>query len=196
MQLSDIATVRSGLVLSRKQARNTFGVRYPLLNLRSINPKGVIDMDKIDVFDAVESLSEDYLSQVSDIIVRLSDPYTAVLIDEKTMGMVISSNFVIIRCDNMAILPEYLHWLINSPKMKKSIYVNSTSNMLGSINAKYFSEYKLDSLAVADQRRIAAMNSLALKESNLLFQLSLEKERYYKLLIQNTYEEMKRGNYA
>ena len=194
MKLGNIATVRSGLVLSRKQAREPSDIRYPLLNLRSINPGGYIEADQLDVFDAAEYLSPEYLSQVGDVIVRLTAPYTAILIDKVTAGMVISSNFVIIRADRRELLPEYLFWLINTPKIKRSIYENTSSNMLGAIKAKYFSDFEVPSLPIAKQQQIAAMNELALKETKLFRKLADEKERYYCLLIDRTYQEMKRGN--
>ena len=194
MKLGNIATVRSGLVLSRKQAREPSDIRYPLLNLRSINPGGYIEADQLDVFVAAEYLSPEYLSQIGDVIVRLTAPYTAILIDKVTAGMVISSNFVIIRADRRELLPEYLFWLINTPKIKRSIYENTSSNMLGAIKAKYFSDFEVPSLPIAKQQQIAVMNELALKETKLLRQLADEKERYYSLLIDRTYKEMKRGN--
>ena len=194
MKLGNIATVRSGLVLSRKQAREPSDIRYPLLNLRSINPGGYIEADQLDVFVAAEYLSPEYLSQIGDVIVRLTAPYTAILIDKVTAGMVISSNFVIIRADRRELLPEYLFWLINTPKIKRSIYENTSSNMLGAIKAKYFSDFEVPSLPIAKQQQIAAMNELALKETKLLRQLADEKERYYSLLIDRAYKEMERGN--
>ena len=194
MKLGNIAAVRSGLVLSRKQAREAPGIKYPLLNLRSINPGGYVDTDQLDVFDASEYLSLDYLSQVGDVIVRLSAPYTAVLVDEATAGMVVSSNFVIIRVDRRELLPEYLFWLLNTPKVKRSIYENTSSNMLGAIKAKYFSEFEVPQLPINKQKQIANMNTLALKETMLLRQLAIEKERYYSLVIGNVHKEMKRGN--
>ena len=194
MKLGNIATVRSGLVLSRKQAREPSNIRYPLLNLRSINPGGYIEADQLDVFDAAEYLSPEYLSQVGDVIVRLTAPYTAILVDKVTAGMVISSNFVIIRADRRELLPEYLFWLINTPKIKRSIYENTSSNMLGAIKAKYFSDFEVPSLPIAKQQQIAVMNELALKETKLLRQLADEKERYYSLLIDRAYKEMERGN--
>ena len=87
MKLGEIASVRSGLVLSRKLARENPAQRYRLLNLRSITPEGYIDMNETDVFDAKETLPGEYLSQVGDIVIRLSAPYTAVLIDEEYEGM-------------------------------------------------------------------------------------------------------------
>ena len=194
MKLGNIATVRSGLVLSRKQAREPSDIRYPLLNLRSINPGGYIEADQLDVFVAAEYLSPEYLSQIGDVIVRLTAPYTAILIDKVTAGMVISSNFVIIRADRRELLPEYLFWLINTPKIKRSIYENTSSNMLGAIKAKYFSDFEVPSLPIAKQQQIAVMNELVLKETKLLRQLADEKERYYSLLIDRAYKEMERGN--
>ena len=194
MKLGNIATVRSGLVLSRKQAREPSDIRYPLLNLRSINPGGYIEADQLDVFVAAEYLLPEYLSQIGDVIVRLTAPYTAILVDKVTAGMVISSNFVIIRADRRELLPEYLFWLINTPKIKRSIYENTSSNMLGAIKAKYFSDFEVSFLPIAKQQQIAAINELALKEAKLLRQLADEKECYYSLLIDRAYKEMKRGN--
>lgn len=193
MKLGNIAAVRSGLVLSRKQAREAPGIKYPLLNLRSFNPGGYIDADQLDIFDASEYLSLDYLSQAGDVILRLSAPYTAVLIDEVTAGMVVSSNFVIIRVDRKELLPEYLFWLLNTPKVKRSIYENTSSNMLGAIKAKYFSDFEVPELSLLEQRQIADLNALAMKETMLLRRLAEEKKRYYGLLIDHTHKELKRG---
>ena len=194
MKLGNIATVRSGLVLSRKQAREPSDIRYPLLNLRSINPGGYIEADQLDVFVAAEYLSPEYLSQVGDVIVRLTAPYTAILVDKVTAGMVISSNFVIIRADRRELLPEYLFWLINTPKVKRSIYENTSSNMLGAVKAKFFSDFEFPLLSIDKQQQIAAMNELALKETKLLRKLADGKECYYSLLIDRAYKEMERGN--
>lgn len=194
MKLGNMATVRSGLVLSRKQAREPSNIRYPLLNLRSINPGGYVNLDQTDMFDATEYLAPEYLSQIGDIVIRLTAPYTAVLIDEVTTGLVISSNFVIIRADRKEILPEYLFWLLNTRKIKHAIYENSSSNMLGAIKAKFFSEFEIAPIPISKQREIAAMNELAKKETRLLRRLADEKERYYSLIIDRAQKEMRRGN--
>lgn len=183
MKLESIAEVRSGLVLSRKQARESSDFKYALLNLRSIHVNGHIDLKQLGVFYATESLSACYLSQVGDVIIRLSAPYTAVLIDEATAGMVVSSNLVIIRVDRRELLPEYLFWLLNTPKVKRSIYENTSSNMLGAINAKYFSDFDIPALPLPKQQKIADMNALALKEATLLRRLAEQKERYYSFMI-------------
>lgn len=193
MKLGNIATVRSGLVLSRKQSREPSDIQYPLLNLRSVQEGGYIDLAEADVFDATEYLSPEYVSQIGDVVVRLSTPYTAVLIDQSTAGMVISSNFVIIRTDRRELLPEYLFWLLNTPDVKRSIYENTSGNMLGAIKAKFFAEFEIAPLPISDQQKIAAMNTLALEETRLLRRLAEEKERFYSMMINRANNELKRG---
>lgn len=194
MKLGNMASVRSGLVLSRKQAHGASGISYPLLNLRCIKADGFIDMDQLDIYKAKEHLTPEYLSQVGDVVVRLSAPYTAILIDENTAGMVVSSNFITIRTDRRNILPEYLFWLLNTQKVKQEIYENTSSNMLGAIKAKYFAEFELDLLSVKDQQKIAELNFWARQETKLLYQLAEEKDKYYTYAINRIHKEMKRGN--
>lgn len=193
MKIGELVTVRSGLVLSRKQARKDKPVkmRYPALSFRAIHPNGYIDMEQLDVYDAAEKLSPEYLTQVGDVIIRLTSPYTAVLIDEVSAGIVVSSNFVIIRANHSRLLPGYLVWLINTPKIKKAIYENTSSNMLGAINARFFSEFEIPPLSILQQQKISALYLLAKKETALLRQLAEEKEHYYNLLIRNVHSTMK-----
>ena len=194
MKLGEIASVRSGLVLSRKLARENPVQRYRLLNLRSITPEGYIDMNETDVFDAKETLPGEYLSQVGDIVIRLSAPYTAVLIDEKSEGMVVSSNFVIVRTDPQELLPEFLYWLLNTSEVKHRMFENSSSNMLGAVKPKFFADYEITPLPIPEQQKIAAINALAKAESKLLRQLANAKEQYYESILHNTYNEIKRSN--
>ena len=194
MKLGEIASVRSGLVLSRKLARENPVQRYRLLNLRSITPEGYIDLKEADVFDAKETLTREYLSQVGDIVIRLSAPYTAVLVDEESEGMVVSSNFVIVRTDPQVLLPDYLYWLLNTSEVKHRMFENSSSNMLGAVKPKFFADYEITPLPIPEQQKIAAINALAKAESKLLRQLANAKEQYYEAILRNTFNEIKRSN--
>ena len=185
-----MATVRSGLVLSRKLSRVPTKYRYPLLNLRSIAPEGYIDTTFLDVYDAIERLAVDYLTQKNDVVIRLSAPYTSVLIDDETNGMLISSNFVVIRTDNKSISAEYLFWLLNTSKVKRQIFENTSSNMLGAIKPKFFADFEIDLLPMEDQKKIAALNKLARRERFLLTALAREKEKYYATVIDGLQDKM------
>lgn len=193
MKIGALADVRSGLVLSRKQSKEPTDYRYPLINLRCIQQEGIIDLNDADIYEAKEPLKEEYLSQQGDIVVRLTAPYTAVLIDDTTSGMVISSNFVVIRIEVKQLLPEYLFWLLNTQKVKRRIYENTTSNMLGAVKAKFLTDFELTVIPVEDQYKIAQLNLLAKKESRLLKELAAEKEKLYSCLLDQAYKRAKRG---
>jgi len=191
LRLEEVATVRSGLVLSRKQARVATKYRYKLLNLRSINPDGYIDIENTDIYNALEPLNSEYLSQEGDVVIRLSMPYTAVLIDSTTVGMVISSNFAIIRPNTNHILPEYLYWLLNTPRVKRLIFENTSSNMLGAIKPRYFAAFELIPLSIENQEKIAKLNLLAQREQRLINKLAAEKEKYYSYAINKIQKQMR-----
>ena len=193
MKLHDLASVRSGLVLSRKQAKESSEYRYPLINLRCVQQDGTIQLNEADIYEAKEAVKEEYLSQSGDIIVRLTAPYTAVLIDETTSGMVISSNFVVIRVEDKCLLPEYLFWLLNTEKIKRKIYENATSNMLGAVNARFLADFELALLSVEDQRKISQFNLLSKRERQLLRALADEKEKYYTGVLNRAYKRAKKG---
>lgn len=193
MKIGALADVRSGLVLSRKQSKEPTDYRYPLINLRCIQQEGIIDLNESDIYEAKEPLKEEYLSQRGDIVVRLTAPYTAVLIDDTTSGMVISSNFVVIRIEVKQLLPEYLFWLLNTQKVKRKIYENTTSNMLGAVNARFLADFELALLSVEDQRKISQFNLLAKRERQLLRMLADEKEKYYAGVLNQAYKRAKKG---
>lgn len=194
IKLSECAEVRTGLILSRKLARERTKNQYPLLNLKSFNDDATLNMQTLDVFDSIEFLNEDYLTHKGDVIVRTSSPYTAILIDEKTAGMVISSNFVIIRCNTKKILPEYLFWYLNTKEIKKDIFVNSAGNMLAAIKPQYFCDIELNLPSLEQQMKIAKINLTARKELNLLNQLREEKEKYYQACLDKLYKMTVIGN--
>ena len=192
MNLGTVAAIRSGLVLSRKLSREISSYRYPLLNLRAIHPDGYILPDSLEVFYATELLRQEYLTQQGDIIIRLSIPYTAILIDTDMTGMVVSSNFAIIRLNQKYMLPEYLLWLLNTPDTKRKIYENSSSNMLSAVRPTFFAELEVLLLPLADQEKIAKLNLLAKQEIQLLKKLADENERYYVAVIEHAQKNMRR----
>ena len=194
MKLEKLSTVRSGLVLGRKLSKDPSEHRYPLLNLRSIQPNGTIDASLCEVFYATEYLNPVYLTHEDDIVIRLTAPYTAVLITADLEGYVIPSSFIVVRARKDVLLPEYLVWLLNSQISKKQIYDGAATNMLGGIKPRFFAEIDVDPLPVEQQRSIAKLSVLAQRETQLLNDLAAEKEKYYDYAINKIYNKMRRGN--
>ena len=194
MKLNQIAIIKSGLVLSRKLSKFPSQVHYPVLTLRSLHPNGDIEAEQLEAYDASEELNPEYLTKNGDVVFRLSAPYTATLICNHTQGIVISSNFAVIRPDCQKLLPEYLVWLLNTPKVKRQIYENATSNMLGSVRATWFAEFEIPPLSLEEQRKVATLHALAKQEIQALVRLTAEKEKYYASLTEKLHESLKKEN--
>ena len=186
MNLGEIADIRSGLVLSRKQARadSPQAIRYHQLSLRAVKAEGEI---------AKEPLSMDYLTQPNDIVVRLTAPYTAVLIDDTTRNLVITSNFVVIRIRGTELVPGYLYWYLNTPKAKRQIYQNTTKSMISSVNARYFCRLELQLPSPEIQRQMEVLRLLAQQELRLLRKLEVEKRSCYEAMLEQMNHAQRKG---
>lgn len=196
MTLSNYAEVQTGLVLSRKQSSpsDDESFQYKQLNLRSITDSGYINAAEIGQYSANEKLKSDYLTRKGDVIVRLSGPYTAILITEDTEGLVVSSNFVIIRVKDEHLLPEYLFWLLNTDKIKIDIQKNISGLLLGTIKPSYFADLNIKLIPIEKQQLVANINRLARKEISLLDELKIQKEIYYRQLTKNIQEKIRKIN--
>lgn len=194
MKLRDVAEVKTGLVLARKAAviDDATALKYKQLNLKCIREHGEIEIAAMDIFSSTEELGYNYLTHPGDVIVRLSAPYTAVLITEETQGFVVPSHFCMIRVREGKSVPEYLKWLLNSQMVKAQIAKNSTGVTYASIKPSFYSELEIKPLTVAEQKKIALIYSTSKKELALLDELKDNKERLYQTILDNLYNKKKR----
>ena len=139
MTIGEIAGVRTGLVTARKKksVSSARTYEYQLLNLKCIADEGYINKVYIETYETSEELKDNYLTQMGDILVRLSSPYTAVLIDQSNLcGLVVPSHFAIIRVDRQHALPEYVFWVLRRDKNKITMMQNSSgSTAFGTISS-------------------------------------------------------------
>lgn len=194
MKLEEMALVRSGLVLGRKQSKDMSEYRYPLLNLRSIQSDGTINLSLCEIFYATEYLNPEYLTHEGDVVIRLTAPYTAVLISAESEGYIIPSSFIVVRTQKDILLPEYLVWLLNSQLSKKQIYDGAVTNTLGGIKPRFYAEIDIEILSIDQQRTIALLSQLSRREAKLLRELAAEKERCFDYTASKIYNKMRRGN--
>lgn len=198
MTIAEIAAVRTGLVTARKK-KNVASLRtyeYRLLNLKCITEEGRIDRSNIESYELAEELKDDYLTRMGDILVRLSAPYTAVLIDQPDLcGIVVPSHFAIIRVDKHYAVPEYIFWSLRRDKNRITMMQNSSgSTAFGTISSGLIASLPITLLPLHEQKIIGDLLRLSEREQELLTTLSEEKKMYNTLLLNQIYDNMKRGN--
>lgn len=198
MILENIATIRTGVVTTRKKATDKTAAvcEYKLINLKCAASGGYLDLQYAEVLSVTEQLKTEYFTQMGDILVRLSAPYTAILVTkEEWCGYLVPSHFAIIRVNKNLALPEYILWLLKCESTKQKILKNISGNgAFGTINSKFFNTLSVRNLPLNKQYIIGQMQILSEKEQELLQKLTVQKEIYNKLIIDKIYDSVKRGN--
>ena len=198
MLLENIATIRTGVVTTRKKAdENAPKIHeYKLLNLKCAASAGYLDLQYAETFKTTDLLKSEYFTQMDDILVRLSAPYTAIMITRNEWcHYLVPSHFAIIRVDKAVASPEYILWILKRESTRQKILQNiSGSGAFGTISSKFFSALPIRDLPLSKQQLIGEMQLLSEKELELLHKLTAQKEIYNKLLVNKIYDSVKRGN--
>lgn len=189
MFLGDIFQVRSGLVVARKKVatKDDAKFKYKQLNLRSINKNGYINIEDLEVFQSDEKINYDYLTAVGDIIIRLSEPYTAIYITKEYENLVITSNFAVIKRSNLY-TSEFIAYYLNGDFVKKQLYSNMQGSIVRSISISAIEKIELPKLTKHKQELFAKLaeilsNKLRITEEIKNLEIKLQKNIIDKMSI-------------
>lgn len=198
MTIGEIALVRTGLVTIREKKKidSSQTCEYRVLNLKCISDDGYIIKTQIETEEYLIRLNHDCITRMGDILVRLSSPYTAVLIDQPDLcEIVIPSHFAIIRVDKHYALPEYIFWWLRRDKSKIKMMKNSSgSTAFGTISSGLIASLPITLLPLHKQEIISNLLRLSKREQELLTKLTETKKTYNTLFLNQIYNTMKRGN--
>lgn len=184
-KLNDLFTINSGVVFKRLEAPpGAPGHKYKIITLKSINELGYIDTEHFDNFNSKKEITRKHIAKVGDIIVRLSNPYTAVYIDEESQGAVISSLFAILRPKGNQVLSEYASIFLNSDYMKRQYHKDASGSALQMIKTSSLKEYKAIVPTKEKQKAIIEISNLSIRELHLMERLLEQKQLYNKGIIQ------------
>ena len=178
MRIQDIATLKTGAVLSRLHKAETGGNLYRVLSLRNIDDDvGAIEARSCALMRFTEKISDEFLTQKGDILLRLSAPYTVVYIeDDSDVGLMIPSHFAIIHA--FGVDAKYLYAMLDSDEIRKQLFIEgSASTTLATISIKSISECKIPRISLQKQELIGKYHLEAKKELKLLRRLWAEKRK-------------------
>jgi restriction endonuclease S subunit len=191
MEIGKISTIQTGLMLARK--RTSLGqegsTKYNLLSLKSISTSGEISPSESEIFFSKGPVEEKYLTKRGDVIQRLTVPFTATSIKNEE-GLLVSSNFVIIRLEDSNFLPEYVAIFLNSEYIKKKLSKLSISKTIPLVKISHLRNISIKEIPQDMQKKIIDFNKLRNMEKNIIEQLFIEKKKsanivLNKLLINN-----------
>lgn len=185
MNIINISEVQTGLVLVRKRADANYKDtnKYHMLTLKSFEPHGVLNEHELDVFFSKEKLEKKYLTNKGDVIIRLTAPYTAICINDMQEGLVIPSNFAIIRLKEQKFIPEFIALFLNSEIIGKKFFKSAISTTIPLIKTTHLRDVDIPEKTLEMQKKIVELNQLQVKEKILLSHLMEEKDKLAKATI-------------
>lgn len=187
MKLSEFATLQSGLVLNRKEARSEEETVkfYKKINMRSLSEYGGLDRNDLDIFPSVEILDSALLTQPNDIIVKLFTPICPTLISQEDKGFIIPSQLVVIRVFDNRVLPGYLRYYLSAPEVSDLLLSIEGWRSQRTIKVSTFADLEIPIPSIEKQQlivKISATNSQReqlykelIEEENKLTTLKLQK---------------------
>lgn len=192
MDLGEIAQIKTGLVLSRKKAEIDYDVKaiYRLLSLKNIGEDGLIDNDTFDKFASKEILDDQYFTKEGDVLMRLSQPYTAVYIGKEHSGLLVPSYFAIIKVNQAKVLPQYVAWQLNTLHVKNELERSQAGSRIPSTNQQAIRNIPIVLSSISKQKVLIDLYQLHQKEKMLYKKLIDEKE----LLFQGITRQILKGH--
>jgi restriction endonuclease S subunit len=193
VKLNDIASIRTGLVLSRKKAARDDPEQYSYkqITLKSFSNSVTLQSDYFDDFISIEKIDDKYLTQAGDIIVRLRKPNTAVYIDEESSGLVVSSLFAIVRVNESTVNNTFLAHYLNSKEVLKALDRELKGTTIPMIKIKDLENLTIILPPIEVQERLVEFMKLSQKELQLLDKLKQEKTQFSKAVLDTIIQQHK-----
>ena len=199
MKLKEIATIRTGLVLSRKKAA-AHGISrhlYRLITLKSFSAAHIFPrIDYFDTFSAAEEVDEPYLGREGDVVVRLRAPVQAVYIDQKSAGSIIPSLMAVVRTESSAVDAAFLAHYLNTREARKQIEKKLKGTTIPMIKTKDLDELEVVVPPLDVQRKTVSLMTLSLKERILLEDLISQKQHFAQSALETIIQQYKESNHA
>jgi len=173
VKLSDIASIHSGLVLSRKEAGLDAEsiYKYKQLNLRSVLEDGQLNTDMLDDFFSDEEIKEVFITRKNDIVIRLFAPIHPILITDNYSGLVVPSQFVKLRIKTQDILPEFLYLHLSRNEIINDICAKEGGRAMRSIRISTLSDLLVPMPPLKKQNMLASFQKAHNKRKKLYFEL-------------------------
>lgn len=179
MILEEIADIKLGMALNRKKADIDINVkeRYSVVSMKNVEEEGYFNNDPFEIFPSTDSLPQRYFAEKGDILMRLTDPNTAVYVNEEQEGLLVPSYFVKMKVSDKRYLPEYVAWYLNSEETKRELRKVQSGTRVTSTSKKVLGTLDIKEIPIEKQQRIIDLTQLHQKEKVLYKKLIKEKEK-------------------
>lgn len=184
MTLKDVAKINIGVTISRlpKPPDKSSSKTYNYFTLSSAEYDQTIDKTKLKQVQTTGEIDQKFISKKGDIIIGLSSPYSLAIIGDDFSGIIIPSQFALIRVTRKNILPEYLIAYLASDDIFSKLQDMERGVLVKRIDLTTLNSLPLYLPPISKQQKIANLRAMIKEENSLNYQyakLTEQKNNYY-----------------
>lgn len=177
MKLEEIAQIMVGVLIKRENDKNGEN-SYVLFSLKNNE-----ENQKYEELRTNKNLNEK-LAQKGDLLVRLLYPNKIIYVDEAIEGMLVSSQFCIIRAEKEKINPIVLKWYLESKKIKEELEKKITGSIIKSMPISNLKTLEIPNIPIKEQEKMEQLIKLWEKEKEISEKIMEEKEKLYNFYLE------------
>ncbi|MCB4748354.1 MAG: restriction endonuclease subunit S [Sulfurovum sp.] len=192
-QLNEMASIRTGLVISRKKAQLDSGykIEYEQISLRCFGAGVKLDKTQKDIFVSSEEIDSKYFTQEGDVVVRLRAPSSAVYIEKEDVGLLIHSLLAVIRVDSNVLDAKYLSYYINAHSAQRILKQDVKGTAIPMLKTKDLEQLKITLPPIEKQKELVKFLELSDKERKLLLHLAHTKQQLSQTILNTIIQQYK-----
>ncbi|MCB4746339.1 MAG: restriction endonuclease subunit S [Sulfurovum sp.] len=192
-QLNEMASIRTGLVISRKKAQLDSGykIEYEQISLRCFGAGVKLDKTQKDIFVSSEEIDGKYFTQEGDVVVRLRAPSSAVYIEKEDVGLIIHSLLAVIRVDSNVLDAKYLSYYINAHSAQRILKQDVKGTAIPMLKTKDLEQLKITLPPIEKQKELVKFLELSDKERKLLLHLAHTKQQLSQTILNTIIQQYK-----
>lgn len=176
-KISDLADVKGGMVLSRKEAKDQkeIAFEYSRFTLRAFDENGNINRSELEIFHACEDLENALFTKAGDVVIRLVSPIYPVYIESGYENILVPSQFAVLRVKDPAkVMPEYLRLCVAQKSVQERILSLESGTAQKTVKIKTVLDLEIPLQPLYIQQKAVQID-----------QLSRKRECMYRELIKN-----------
>ena len=188
-KISEVADIRGGIVLSRKEAPTPEDAvcQYQRLTLRAFDESGTISKSELEPFYACANLKNALFTQVGDVVIRLVSPMFPVYIEPGFENILVPSQFAVLQVqDSTALMPEYLRLCLAQGSTQERIRELESGTAQKTVKIKTVLDLEIPIQPLHIQQKAVQLDRLSRKRE-LMYRELIENER---ILTEHLIEKM------
>ena len=184
MRLADLCDIHSGYTArSKLEPLQEGGV--PAIQLSDVNAESAFSPNTLARYD-IGNVTEHHLVRGGEVIFRPRGPHgIAITIPEDMPEPAVAIlPLIIIRPDRNRVLPEFVAWAINQPRVRHALSLEAQGSIIRTIPVRALEQLDITVPDKSTQRRIVVLDALRRQEKQLLHRLAERRERLFGAILE------------